>query len=185
MGVVLEVRNISSVEVGTDATSGEACGERCRGWERGIWSDACLIGIRAQPLAWLGQGDAMSATGQWVAWGWPTCQPSAVGQPHQRLHPLPLSRWPHSCPACHSPIQSAPPGLSGEGEKGKRHKARCGGHAKDIPCDQAMQGRCHRSLGQGGVATGKDKEVPGVFVPLKSKFFLPSFFFCFRQGLTM
>lgn len=113
-GVVLEVGNISNVEVGMNAMfGGEACGERHKELEaRDLGSGACLMGIRVQVLAWLCQGAAESATGQWASWGWPTCQPSAVSQPHQQQRPPPLSRWPHSCPVCHNPKRSAPPGLS-------------------------------------------------------------------------
>lgn len=115
MGVVLEVRNISTVEVGMSAMFGEQGGHvgREKGLEaRGLGSGACLMGIRVQVLAWLCQGAAESATGQWASWGWPTCQPSAVSRPHRLPRPPPLSRWPHSCPVCHNPKPSAPPGLS-------------------------------------------------------------------------
>lgn len=84
-----------------------------------------------QVAASLGQEAAGSATGRWAAGGWPAYQPSVAGQPHQLPLPPPPSRWLRSCPACHSPALSAPPGPSGvdgrkrrqEGE-GRRHAER-------------------------------------------------------------
>lgn len=80
------------------------------------------VGIRVLAVASLGQGAAASATGRWAAGGWPACLPSAAAQ---RPRPLPLrppSRWPRSCPACHSPAQSAPPEPSEVGRGGRRDR---------------------------------------------------------------
>lgn len=83
----------------------------------GVWGQGLEGGVRVEAVASLGQGAAVSATGQWAVGGWPAYPPSAEGQPHQLLSLQPPSRWPHSCPACHSPARLAPPGPSGWSEE--------------------------------------------------------------------
>lgn len=98
-------------------TSG--CGQGCHSDAMDtVRGDGSGAEVRAQVVASRGQGAAVSATGRWAAGGWPTCLPSAAGQPHQWPCPLPPARWPHSCPACRSPARSAPPAPSGGGGRG-------------------------------------------------------------------
>lgn len=83
------------------------------------------VGIRGQAVASLGQGASASATGQWAAGGWPACLPSAAGQLPPPLPRQPPSQWPHSCPACHSPARSAPPGPSGDRKSMGEERQEC------------------------------------------------------------
>lgn len=150
-----------------------------------LGSGACWMEIRVPALAWLCQGAAESATGQWAAWGWPACQPSAAGQPHRWLRPPPLFRWPHSSPVCHNPKQSAPPGLSvvvrEKGEIGRRHGERHRGYHLSVTrlCRDIAAGVWGRETWQ----LERTKRYPGAFIPSKGKSSFLSF--CFRKRLTV
>lgn len=114
----------SAVREGFKVDLGVALARSLRSGAQSRLGKGLEVGIRVQAAASLGQGAAESATGQWAAGGWPACLPSAAGQLPQPPPQQPPSQWPRSCPACHSPAQSAPPGPSGDRKRqglGRRH----------------------------------------------------------------